>query len=212
MSKLRDKQQEVKDLVAKVVEGDGDSFRQLEGLAKPLMVSHSEYFSSLHYKFEFDDFYSICLNALYEACIKYDPKNPSFFSYAKSFMKRQCCRELEYWNAEMRDIFEQEEISCDRQVYDLDKDMESSLQLRDERETLEIAEEREFTRHITEIISSSFEGEKALVMYLYIIKDMSPKNISIQTGLHYQNTYAIIRRGITKIKDEYRARYLPLTN
>jgi RNA polymerase sigma factor (sigma-70 family) len=207
MSQLRKEQQEVKSLVEQVVNGDCDSFAELEGLAKPLMTNLSEYFSSLHYKFEFEDFYSICMNALYEACLEYNPRNPSFLSYAKSFMLRQCWRELEYWNAEMRNIFEQEEISCDLQLYDIDKDMKSSVQLRDEIYTEELVEKSEFRNHVAEIIADTFDNEKAEVMNMYILKDMSPKAISVKTGLHYQNTYAIIRRGMKKVASEYKNRY-----
>jgi RNA polymerase sigma factor (sigma-70 family) len=211
MSKLKKEQQEVKQLVVRVAEGDCEAFEELVGLTRPLMVSLSKKFSDLHYRFEFDDFYAICMNALYEACMEYNPRNPSFFSYSKSFMLRQCWRELEYWNADMRNIFVQDEVSCDATMFDEDSDMEYSIQLIDEHETSEIAERGEFKSHIAEIIDTLFVADKHRVMKLYVVEDMSPKDISAKTGLHYQNTYAIIRRGMEKVTKEYKERYLPLT-
>lgn len=207
MSNLKAEQQEIKDLVQKVANGDCLAFTKLEGLARPLMFHLSQHYSSLHHKFEFEDFYSICMKALYDACLEYDPRNPSFFSYAKTFMLNQCGRELEYWNADMRNIFEQDEISSDMKKPDLDSDMEFSLQLSTLVQVEDVAERNEFRDNIVEIIFNIFNEQKAEVMYLYIIEDMSPKDISISTGLQYQNTYTIIRRGMKKIAREYKLRY-----
>jgi RNA polymerase sigma factor (sigma-70 family) len=207
MTTLKEQQEGVKDLVVRVAEGDGDSFRELELIAKPLMVNLSEYFSGLHHKFEFDDFYSICRNALYEACLEYDRRNPSFISYSKTVMRNQCCRELEHWNAGMRNIFEQHEVSCDIISGECSHSKEV-IQLKTDKTTEDIALNTEFNENVNEIITDIFDNEKAEVMRLYINKDMRPVDIAEVTGLHYQNTYSIITRGMKRITKEYNRKYL----
>lgn len=200
---IQQEQDKTKSIVRRVTEGDCYAFGELEGLAKPLMVHLADYYSSLHYKFEYDDFYSICLNALYEACLEYDPKNPSFLSYAKSFMVNQCKSELEYWNAEMRNPFIKKEIQIG-----LERDVPS----KENRLLCFITTEDEVLRNeiksnIEHIISSVFDETKAEVMRLYINKDMRPRDIAVIKGLKYQNTYSIITRGMKKIAIEYQSRY-----
>lgn len=209
MKTIREEQQDVKDLVKRITDGDLDAFLELEELARPLTTSLSDYFSSLHYKFEFEDFYSICRNALYEACFKYNPDNPSFLSYAKSIMKRKCWRELEYWNAEMRNIFVNHEVSLYAHEIDSENDYVAEIQLKDDIVIDDIVESNEFSENIKDIIFSIFEGRKAEVMFMFIVKDMTPKEISRELGLHYQNVYAIIRRGKDSVVNEYKKRYNP---
>lgn len=196
-------QEKVKQLVRKVQEGDCDSFGELERLARPLLVHYATYFSNLHYKFEYDDFYSICLNALYEACLAYDARNPSFMSYAKRFMSNQCNRELEYWNMEMRNIFKTKEI-----MVGLERDI-------DTKETRLIALSTvdnqvlkdEFRGNINSIIDSLFDNEKAEVLRLYIFNDMRPRDIADYKNSEYHHIYSIIRRGFPKIAEEYKNRF-----
>lgn len=209
MNKLQQEQNRAKELVANVVlDKDSDSFSELEGLAKPLLINLSSYFSSLHEKFEFDDFYSICLNALYQSCLIYNPKNPSFLSYTKSIMLRQCWRELEYWNADMRNIFKISETDGET-IKKEDVDRVSLNMLREKSSDVEdeIIKD-EFRGHIDSIISQQFDEKKAEVLRLYIIHDMRPIDISIKTGLHYKNTHSIITRGLAKITKEYNLKFL----
>jgi RNA polymerase sigma factor (sigma-70 family) len=199
---IQEKQERAKLLVKKVVEGDSYAFGELEGLAKPLIVHLSDYYSSLHRKFEYDDFYSICLNALYEACLEYDSKNPSFLSYAKTFMVNHCRRELEYWNADMRNIFNKKEIQIG-----LERDIPNENRLLCFITIEDEVMRNEFRNNINEIISSIFDDTKAEILRLYINKDMRPRDIAFITGLEYQNTYSIIKRGMKKIAIEYKKRY-----
>ena len=203
MNNKKEQQEHTKLLVKRVAEGEYEAFGELEGLAKPLMIHLADYFSRLHYKFEYDDFYSICLNALYESCLEYNPKNPSFLSYTKQFMLRHCWRELEYWNAEMRNIFSQKEIliGLEREVQVKEPRLVSFKVIEDE------VLRKEFRNNIREIISSLFDKDKAEIMILYIMRDMRPRDIAVQKGLEYQNTYSIITRGMKKISSEYKARY-----
>lgn len=202
MNNKKEQQERTKLLVKRVAEGEYEAFGELEGLAKPLLIHQANYFSSLHYKFEYDDFYSICLNALYEACLEYDSRNPSFLSYAKQFMSNQCKRELEFWNADMRNIFNIKEImiGLEREVNEKDR-LVSFITIEDE------VLKNEFRKNVREIISSIFDETKAEIMILYIVNDMRPIDISQIVGLEYQNTYSIITRGMKKISSEYKTRY-----
>lgn len=196
-------QEKTKRLVKNVQEGDCDSFGELERLARPLLVHYATYFSGLHYKFEYDDFYSICLNALYEACMKYDHRNPSFLSYAKRFMKNQCNRELEYWNMEMRNIFKIKEImiGLEREVNTKEPSLIELATVEDE------TFKDEFHNNVDSIINSLFDSEKAEVLRLYIFNDMRPRDIAEHKSLKYHRTYSIIRRGVPKIEEEYKIRF-----
>lgn len=196
-------QEKTKLLVKRVTQGDFDALGELEGLAKPLMIHLASYFSSLHYKFEYDDFYSICFNALYEACLEYNPNNPSFLSYSKTFMVNQCNRELEYWNAEMRNIFVVKEVmvGLEREIDNKDSELIQFITVENE------IFKNEIRNNILDIISSKFDDNKADIMKLYIFNDMRPRDIADIKGLKYQNTYSVITRGMKKIACEYKIRY-----
>jgi DNA-directed RNA polymerase specialized sigma24 family protein len=119
-------------------------------------------------------------------------------------MVNQCKRELEYWNAEMRNPFLKKEIQVG-----LDRDISSDGKSRllcfitIEDEVLK----NEFRQNIESIISSIFDETKADILRLYINKDMRPRDIAMIKGLAYQNTYSIITRGMKKISEEYKKRY-----
>lgn len=200
---IKFEQEKTKKLVRKAVEGDCEAFRELERLSKPLMIHLSDYYSNLHRKFEYDDFYAICMNALYEACVEYDPKNPSFLSYAKTFMVNQCNREIEYWNAEMRNIFNITEvmIGLEREVKTKETNFIQLATVEDE------VFKKEFHNNVNSIIDSLFDDEKADVLKLYIFSDMRPRDIADIKNSEYHHTYSIIRRGIPKIAKEYKDRY-----
>lgn len=196
-------QEKVKQLVKNVKEGDCDSFGELERLARPLLVHYATYFAGLHRKFEYEDFYSICLNALYEACMEYNPKNPSFLSYSKIFMRNHCNRELEYWNMEMRNIFKVEEImiGLEREIASKEVDLIALATVEDK------ASRDEFRNNVNSIIDSMFDDEKAEVLRLYIFNDMRPRDIADHKNFRYHHTYSIIRRGVPKIEEEYKTRF-----
>lgn len=196
-------QEHTKKLVKDVQQGNFDSFGDLERLARPLLVHYATYFSGLHRKFEYDDFYSICLNALYEACMEYNPRNPSFISYAKQFMKRHCWRELEYWNAEMRSVFNIQEImiGLEREVKTREGNFIQLATVEDE------VFKNEFRNNVNIIIESMFDDDKAEVLRLYIFNDMRPRDIAEHRNSEYHKTYSIIRRGIPKIAEEYKNRF-----
>lgn len=196
-------QERAKLLVKKVQEGDCDSFGELERLAKPLLIHYATYFSGLHYKFEYDDFYSICLNALYESCLEYNPRNPSFLSYSKQFMKRACSRELEYWNAEMRNVFNVKEVmvGLERDIRTREGNFIQLAMVEDE------VFKNEFRNNVNIIIESLFNDEKAEVLKLYIFNDMRPRDIADYKNSKYHHTYSIIRTGIPKIAEEYKNKF-----
>lgn len=196
-------QEKTKRLVKNVQEGDSDSFGELERLARPLLVHYATYFSGLHYKFEYDDFYSICLNALYEACMEYNPRNPSFLHYSKQFMKRHCWRELEYWNAEMRNVFNVKEImiGLEREVKTREGNFIQLATVEDE------VFQHEFRSNVNKIIDSMFDSEKAEVLRLYIFNDMRPRDIADCKDCSYHYIYSIIRRGVPNIAEEYKNRF-----
>jgi RNA polymerase sigma factor (sigma-70 family) len=188
--------------VRKAKEGDPDSFGELERLSKPLMVHLSDYYSGLHIKFEYDDFYAICRNALYEACVEYDPMNPSFLSYAKTFMVNQCNRELEYWNAEMRNIFTIKEV-----MVGLERDIDTRYSIIAMATVEDIAFQHQFRDNVDRIITSMFDEEKSKILKLYLFHDLRPRDISDIMEMKYHNIYSIIRRGLEKIEEEYKKRY-----
>lgn len=196
-------QEKTKRLVQKVKQGDYDSFGELERLARPLISSLSFHYSNLHTKFEYEDFHSICRNALYEACLQYDPMNPSFLSYARTFMVNQCNKELEYWNAEMRNIFVVKEVmvGLEREIDNKDSELIQFITVENE------IFKNEIRNNILDIISSKFDDNKADIMKLYIFNDMRPRDIADIKGLKYQNTYSVITRGMKKIACEYKIRY-----
>lgn len=196
-------QERTKQLVKKIKQGDSDLFGELERLAKPLMVHLADYYSSLHYKFEYDDFYNICLHALYEACMEYEPRNPSFLSYAKRFMVNHCNRELEYWNAEMRNMFKVKEVmvGLEREINTKENKLWQLVTVEDE------VFKNEFRKNVNNIIDSMFDDEKAEVLRLYIFSDMRPRDIADIKDSEYHHTYSTIRRGMPKIAEEYKNRY-----
>jgi RNA polymerase sigma factor (sigma-70 family) len=200
---IKIEQERIKKLVKKTAEGDCDSFGELERLARPLLVHYATYFSGLHYKFEYEDFYSICLRALYEACLQYNPKNPSFLSYAKRFMTNQCNRELEYWNMEMRNIFKVKEI-----MVGLEREIDTNENRLIQLATVEDkAFSDEFRNNVNLIIDSMFDNDKAEVLRLHIFYDMRPRDIADYRNSEYHKTYSIIRRGVPKIAEEYKNRF-----
>lgn len=201
----------VKALVAKVAEGNDGAFTELRDIAQPLTSNLSNYFSQLHYKFEYDDFYSICLNGLYQACLSFDDRNPCFLSFAKVVMTRACWREVDYWNMEMRNIFKVQEVSIVQEWVDKEEDLGASLQgIYDDKEldACDILLYNEYRSDLAQIIDEVFDSVKAEVIKLYLFDDMSVSNISKKCGLKYKNTYSIITRGVSRVQKEYSLRFL----
>lgn len=214
MSTLQQGQQNVKSLVANTVEGCNDSFKRLEGLASPLIKSLANEFSSMHYKFEYEDFYSICMSGLYDACLSYNHDNPSFLSYAKMVMRRHCTRELEYWNAQKRNIFMLEEVTMDCDLFDPDSSFTDRVIFASNRWQEEVTEKEmlknEFRDEIIEIIDDCFNETKANILKLYIVEDMRVSEISKNVGIGYKNVYSVVSRGVKKIEQEYIIRFLDI--
>jgi RNA polymerase sigma factor (sigma-70 family) len=200
----------VSQLALMVAQGDSDSFRELERIASPLLVSLSKKFSNYHYKFEFDDFYSIALYSLYKACLEYDSRNPSFLDYAKSFIVRDFCREIQYWNADMRDIFKNKELSCEQSTDDgaTWSIIDDIACIREDDSLTESVIKLEARENIKEIINSIFRKDKASIMMRYIFGDHRICDIANEMGINYKNAYSTIRRGMERISKEYERRHL----
>lgn len=190
-------------LVSKVVEGDDASFRELEIIAKPLLVSLSSYFSSLHSKFEFDDMYSICLESLYRACLSFNHDNPSFLSYAKNIMYKSCSKEVKHWNYAIRNVFDNHEISFE---------ISNPLIIDSSGTPIDIVAEneahKEFEDNVESILIDNFDSKKAQALRLHIIHNKKVSEIAKIMDLHYKNVHSIIRRGLPKLRDEYALRFL----
>jgi RNA polymerase sigma factor (sigma-70 family) len=213
MNKVKEGQKELRDLARRVADGDEFAFEELSnGGAKYLLINLANHFAQMHSKFEFDDFYSICLEGLYTACKSFNSDgkdNPCFLSYARIIILRSCWREVEYWQYEMRDIFNTEEVPIENKDTDNDKynfdhvtDLRSNIVLEDEYESSETRQE------IIEIINRAFKKEKAEIMKMYIIDDMRTSDIAIKQGIHYKKAYSTIVRGLEKIQKEYSALHL----
>lgn len=203
-------QESVKELVAQVKKGSDLAFDELVVIAKPLLISTSNSFSRLHHKFTFEDFYSICLNALYQACLSYQDTNPSFLSYSKVFMLRHCWSELEYWNMAKRNIFDNKEITSDSKEYVdyVDRESLSAIYNDVAEVALDNHERKDFREKVSLIIDELYGEVKGKALKMYVFEDKTIKEISEETGLNYQNTYSIIKRGMKKIVAEYDIRYL----
>jgi predicted DNA-binding protein YlxM (UPF0122 family) len=117
-------------------------------------------------------------------------------------MVNQCNRELEYWNAEMRNIFTTQEImvGLEREIQSKDSIVQF-VTVEDE------VNRNELWRNINQIISYAFDDNKADIMRLYIMYDMRPVDIAEAKHMEYQSTYSIIKRGMKKIANEYKRRY-----
>lgn len=192
----------VSNLAIRVKNGDQDAFRELEGIAKPLLISLSNQFSNYHYKFEYEDFYSIGMTSLYVACLSYNEQNPSFLDYAKLIILREFWKQIKYWNAERRNIFTNKEVAVDVLV-------ELGLEPICEEDINESAYLAEFRGRIEGIINDSYESEKAKVLKMYFIGGNRIVDIAKDMKIDYKNAYALIQRGAKKITREYAERYLP---
>lgn len=190
--------EEVTELAVQVREGNQLAFKELEGVAKPLLVSLSNRFCRFHPKFEFEDFYSMALGAMYRACLSYSEENPSFLDYAKIFILREFWHEVKYWNAQRRNIFDVSEVSIDYlSDVEVDDNMEHEVFM------------SEFRERISTIINDCFAGRKADILKKYIVEDCRPTDIAKELGLKYKNVYSVIERGTRRIISEYNERYIP---
>lgn len=184
-------------LVKMTQEGSEQSFRELEEVAKPLLISLSNRFASFHSKFEFDDFYSIGLHALHKACMSFNEGNPSFLNYAKVIILRSFWREIEHWNQGKRDIFQNSEVPLDKEEIQYQDDFD------------EIAFMCEFRERVNIILDECFDDKKAMIIRMYIFKDKQVVHIANELGLNYKSTHKIIERGMIKLKNEYVKRFVP---
>lgn len=209
MSVAQLEQQEVKDLVFKVSNGCEESFGRLEGIASPLIKSTAREYSKIHYKFEYEDFYALCVIGLYDACLSYKPTNPSFLLYAKLIMRRYCSRELEYWNQGKRNIFETEELPITFEQHGFEMNLIDEEVYKSNFNQLDNdVIYNEFHFEIIKIINDCFDSKKATVMKLYIVDDMKVSDISNLMEMKYKNTYSIVNRGMKRIEKEYKRRFL----
>lgn len=187
---------EVLSLVLSVKCGNEEAFRDLERVAKPLLVSLSYKFAGYHQKFEYDDFYSLAQLGLYNACISFNEGNPSFLHYAKVVIIRSMWREVEYWNQGKRNIFNNTEVSMDGT---------QDLPYPDELDDLVFI--KEFRRQIVDIIDKCFDNHKSRILNLYFSGE-KVCDIANQTGTNYKSVHNIIKRGTEKIEKEYKKRFI----
>ena len=188
-------------LVSMVKDGDNDAFCNLEGHYKPLLISLSYKFSNYHHKFEFEDFYSIALLALYKACMGFNFDNPSFMKFANIVILRDFFKELQYWSQGKRSIFKNTEIESDseileRLVYYQDDEMIDAIFLSDFREKLNIILDECFEKDISDIIRMHINGNDRIC------------DIATKTNLDYKYVYQVVNRGTKKIEKLYSKRYL----
>jgi RNA polymerase sigma factor (sigma-70 family) len=184
-------------LVKEAKDGNQGSFRELEEVAKPLLISLSNRFAGFHDKFEFDDFYSIGLYALHKACMSFNEGNPSFLSYAKVIILRSFWREVEHWNQAKRNIFLNNEVSFETEELLYSDNLD------------EIAFANEFREKLSLIIDDCFEEKRSKILKSYLFNNAKVIDISNDMGLNYKHVHKIIERGLKKIKDEYTSRYSP---
>jgi RNA polymerase sigma factor (sigma-70 family) len=188
--------EEVLTLAMSVKNGDNDAFRELEGVARPLLVSLSNKFSRFHYKFEFDDFYSIGLLALYKACLSFREGNPSFLNYAKLVIVRAFWREIEYWNQNKRNVFENSEVEIkesDDLYYNFDMD--------------DVVFTSDFRSNVDTILDDCFNEKKSQILKMYFLQNMKVVDIANELRLNYKQVHKTIERGTKKVKVEYVKRY-----
>lgn len=213
MTNIKEGQQEIRDLARRVANGDEFAFKELsEGGARYLLINLANYFSNMHSKFEYDDFYAICLEGLYTACLSFNvdgKDNPCFLSYSRIIILRSCWREVEYWKYDMRDIFNVEEVPIevkppndDKDSYGYSMELRSTIRLEEEYDSMETRQE------ILGIINNNFKQEKAEIMKMYLIEDMRTSDIADRLGIHYKKAYSTIVRGLEKIQKEYSSLYL----
>jgi RNA polymerase sigma factor (sigma-70 family) len=176
--------------------GNQLAFCELEGVAKPLLVSLANRFSNYHYKFEFDDFYSIGMLALYEACMKFQEGNPSFLDFAKLFIIRAFWREIEHWNQDKRNIFKFTEIEYDS--------MNDSIYQSD---LSQIVFVNDFRDKLNLIIDECFDEKKSEILKMYFFNRERVCDIAQTTQLNYSYVHKVVERGTKKIKKEYSSRY-----
>ncbi|WP_124118415.1 MULTISPECIES: sigma-70 family RNA polymerase sigma factor [Paenibacillus] len=189
--------EEVSMLALSASHGDNIAFGELVGVAEPLLVSLANRFSSYHHKFEFDDFYSVGLLALYKACQSFKAENPSFLDYAKLVILRAYWREIEYYNQGKRNVFENREVEMgDSDDFIYSDDLSQTVFLSDFREQLNL------------IIDDCFDEKKAQIIRMHIMQDMKVCDIASETRLNYKHVHKIIERGTQKIKKEYASRYV----
>lgn len=187
----------VAQLAYQVKDGDNEAFRELESIAKPLLISISNRFSSYHHRFEFEEFYAISLEAMYKACMEYNGLNPSFLDYAKKFMLNRCYREVEHWNQGVRNIFENDEVG----VEELDRESYQD-------DMFEQLCKSEFRKQVIEIIDENFDSRKAKILKMHIIEDKRISTIATELNVDYKNAYSVIRRGTKKIIEKYTERHV----
>lgn len=190
-------------LVHAVNSGNQDAFKELEGVAKPLLVSLSHKFSNYHHKFEYDDFYSISLLALYQACGKFSQDNPSFLDFAKLFICRACWREIEYWNQAKRNIFQVHEIAFDVDENELLYEV-GLISYVDS--SFDQIFESDFRTKVNQIIDDCFDESKSHILKKRIFNNEKVCNIAKDTSLSYKHVHKIIERGTKKIQKEYALR------
>jgi RNA polymerase sigma factor (sigma-70 family) len=189
--------EEIVKLVYQVRDGNNRAFEELERIAKPLLVSLSNRFANYHYRFEFEDFYMIALNAMYRACFEYDERNPSFLDFAKVFIFNRCSSEIEYWNQGKRNIFDNDEVEFDNlHGHAYSDDMVDTIFIND------------FRSQVIEIIDENFDETKAKVLKLHILEDKKVVDIANELGLQYKNVYSVIQRGTKKIINKYAEKHI----
>jgi RNA polymerase sigma factor (sigma-70 family) len=180
--------------------GDNVAFCELERVAQPLLQSLARRFSNYHQRFEYDDFYNIGLLALYRACVSYDCRNPSFLDYAKLVMLREYWREIEYHNAEMRNVFENREILVDPQGSCLDMAIDDNIH--------DGIEMDDFRREIGVIISQLYKGDKAGMVNMYLLDDYRVCEIAERYGVKYKIAHMTVTRALQRVAKAYSKRFL----
>ncbi|MNS90777.1 RNA polymerase factor sigma-70 [compost metagenome] len=183
----------VNDLVLKVKSGDHEAFAEITKIASPLLNSMAKKFSGYHDRFEFEDFYSISMAALYSACMDFDLNNPSFLSYARVIILNKCNSEIEYWNQKKRNVFMVSEICIDMLI--------------DEPEILENPN-WEFRMQLSQIIDSIYDGEKREIVRSHFIDNKRICEIAEDMGCKYKKVYSTIQRANKKIIETYNERYV----
>ena len=179
--------------------GDQEAFRELEEVARPLLISLSNKFTGYHDKFDFDDFYSIGLYATYKACLSFGDGNPSFLSYAKIFILRAMWHEIDYWNQGKRNIFEVTEDEI--------KDSIDSMYFTDMTQIIFI---KDFRKQIDTIINECFDEKKSNILRMYIFDDARVSDIASVTKLDYKYVYQVVSRGTKRLEEEYSNRFLDI--
>lgn len=180
------------ELAHKASQGDNESFKELEEIAKPLLYFMAQKFSSMHHKFEYEDFYSICRYSLYESCCKFsyngNVKNPSFLSFAKLIIERACWREVRHWNADRRNPFDNSEVSLDDLIEN------TNFDVTDENSRTRNGISAELRRDLVNAIQSLPNKRDAFVLYAYTYEDKSVEEISKVIGTKPKYIYQILNK------------------